>query len=769
MSDPNNKRRAALYGRVSTEMQAGEDHFSIEAQLAEMHEYCERKGYQVVGEFVDRGISGSQRSRPQLDNLMALANNRQFDVLIVHDLSRLSRTVYHTLDILQDLGKWGVSFASVKDPDFDFTDPAKQFFLIILAAMNQYFLTQLRLHTAKSKNQRARVGLYNASVPPYGYARGEDPRQPFTINEEEARAVRFIYEQYATGRYSHQQIADLLAAAGFRPRPSPRRRGETPTVRQQFSKETVTDILKNPFYTGRVGYRIKHGKAKEIYEGRHEPLISLDLWERAQQAAQNRQQASRSAQAVYRPYLLSNLAYCDVCHRKLRSQHATGGGSYYRETSYQRGFADCPNQKSGVRTELVDRQIHAIVEMIELPADWQAEIGEQLVDTAEIENIERQRTRLQAEMRRMREMYRRGEYDDDVDEFHNIMKGLRRQLDQLPAERPDDSLYAVMQSIQSLRDIWADASADDQRDLFRLMFQEVVVDVANARVVSLKPDPVMLPILRQVPLLRESDWGVFVPAWPPELAAQVLSVPYHPPLATLPEQTAALPFIAASPFQPSVTGARIAPQISQALERCESVNPQGWRVVQVTHPGAAPLPADLRKWPGARSELISPAQFAGLAPGSVDVLVTQYLFWDAALSDQPAALAEQIARVHQVLAPGGVWLIQEPLPANSQSHWIYLALPRLADWVQGRFVDAAALYRALQTAEFEIGFDYAAAYQPITAALARTLIADRAGLLARAPLDDTADLAARLPADPAAIIPSEYTFCTVWCCKAKSA
>ena len=106
---------------------------------------------------------------------------------------------------------------------------------------------------------------------------------------------------------------------------------------------------------------------------------------------------------------------------------------------------------------------------------------------------------------------------------------------------------------------------------------------------------------------------------------------------------------------------------------------------------------------------------------------------------------------------------------NSQSHWIYLALPRLADWVQGRFVDAAALYRALQTAEFEIGFDYAAAYQPITAALARTLIADRAGLLARAPLDDTADLAARLPADPAAIIPSEFAFCTVWCCKAKSA
>jgi len=160
--------RVVLYARVSTEEQAGEDHYSIEAQLNEMREFAEREGWTVIGQFVDEGISGTKRERPELNALLDVARRRDCDIILTHELSRLSRSVYHTLDIFDLLGKYQVGFASVRDPDFDFADPSKRFFLTIMAAINEYYIELLRQHTSKAKRERAKQGLYNASLMPYG-------------------------------------------------------------------------------------------------------------------------------------------------------------------------------------------------------------------------------------------------------------------------------------------------------------------------------------------------------------------------------------------------------------------------------------------------------------------------------------------------------------------------------------------------------------------------------------------------------------------------
>jgi DNA invertase Pin-like site-specific DNA recombinase len=145
--------RVVMYARVSTEEQGTDEHFSLEAQLGEMREYAQSKGWQVVGEFVE-SVSGTRRDRPHLQAVLEMAAEGGFDILLVHELSRLSRSVYHTLDIFDVLGKHNVGFASVKDPDFDFADPAKRCFLIIMAAISEYYINLLGLHTSKSKRQR---------------------------------------------------------------------------------------------------------------------------------------------------------------------------------------------------------------------------------------------------------------------------------------------------------------------------------------------------------------------------------------------------------------------------------------------------------------------------------------------------------------------------------------------------------------------------------------------------------------------------------------
>ena len=236
--------RVAAYARVSTEMQA-EEGLSITAQLNEIREYATARSWTVVSEFVDAGITGQTLDRPGLQNMLTAAEQGAFDVVIVHELSRLSRSsVYDTFSIFDRLGRCKVGFTSVKEPEFDLSSPTGRFLLTMIAAINQYYIDILRMHTKKAKRERAREGLYNASVTPYGYAFGDSARVAPVVAPAEAETVRFMFERYVTGRFSFAEIADMVNDRGWRTRAG-----------RRFSKDTVTDMLRNPFYAGKVIYK----------------------------------------------------------------------------------------------------------------------------------------------------------------------------------------------------------------------------------------------------------------------------------------------------------------------------------------------------------------------------------------------------------------------------------------------------------------------------------------------------------------------------------
>jgi site-specific DNA recombinase len=100
--------RAVIYARVSTEEQAEEGH-SIDAQLRIVREFCAHRGWTIVGEYVDPGRSGRTLKRPRMQALIADAQLHLFDVVVVHKLDRLSRSLIDTLTLLSDLNKLGVS------------------------------------------------------------------------------------------------------------------------------------------------------------------------------------------------------------------------------------------------------------------------------------------------------------------------------------------------------------------------------------------------------------------------------------------------------------------------------------------------------------------------------------------------------------------------------------------------------------------------------------------------------------------------------------
>lgn len=124
-------KRAALYLRVST----GEQ--SVDSQRRDLREYVERRGLELVGEYVDEGISGAKESRPQLNALLAAARRREFDVLVVWSFSRFSRTLKQLVLALEEFQSLKIDFISFSEA-VDTSTPAGRVLFAVIASFSQF-------------------------------------------------------------------------------------------------------------------------------------------------------------------------------------------------------------------------------------------------------------------------------------------------------------------------------------------------------------------------------------------------------------------------------------------------------------------------------------------------------------------------------------------------------------------------------------------------------------------------------------------------------
>jgi DNA invertase Pin-like site-specific DNA recombinase len=122
--------RVALYARVST----NNGQQSPEMQLAELHEYCQRRGWEIVGEYVDAGISGAKNSRPELNRLLADAHRCHFDAVVVWKFDRFARSVSHLLRALETFNALGIHFVSLSE-SMDTSTPAGKMVFTVLGAV----------------------------------------------------------------------------------------------------------------------------------------------------------------------------------------------------------------------------------------------------------------------------------------------------------------------------------------------------------------------------------------------------------------------------------------------------------------------------------------------------------------------------------------------------------------------------------------------------------------------------------------------------------
>jgi DNA invertase Pin-like site-specific DNA recombinase len=121
--------KAVIYARVSTT-----NGQNPEMQTREIRQYVERRGWELAGEYVDAGFSGTKEKRPEVDRLMADAHKRRFDVVVVWKFDRFARSVSHLLRALETFNALGIAFVSLSE-SIDTSTPAGKMVFTVLGAV----------------------------------------------------------------------------------------------------------------------------------------------------------------------------------------------------------------------------------------------------------------------------------------------------------------------------------------------------------------------------------------------------------------------------------------------------------------------------------------------------------------------------------------------------------------------------------------------------------------------------------------------------------
>lgn len=323
--------RAVPYCRISTEDQSD---FSIIAQDDHAKRYIDEQGWVYVCSYIDEGVSGAKESRPALDRLLADARAKKIDIVIIHDLSRLARSVRIQENILYQLQQCGVHVIALKE-GFDTRNPQSLLMAQFMAIINQQFRDNLRFHTRKGLQEKAKAGWWIGTVP-YGYsALNKNEIAP----NDDAGIVREIFDRYASGNYSLSELADHLNA----------------TQSRHFTRDSLRGVLGNRAYCGYVSC------SGVEYRGNHQPIIKESVWQKCQMVREARSGGKRTGAKPNAQIegLVATIVYCAECggamwqHVNRNVARTATSIFYYRCSGNSKRTCNVPLQRMGA----IDQQL----------------------------------------------------------------------------------------------------------------------------------------------------------------------------------------------------------------------------------------------------------------------------------------------------------------------------------------------------------------------------------------------------------------------------
>jgi len=396
--------KAALYIRVSTEEQA-EEGFSIPAQSKQLSEYCVKNGIEVFKIYADEGLSGQKENRPQFQQMVKDAEKKLFNIILVHKFDRFARKVELSQRIKRQLKAAGINVVSITEPIED--SPIGFFQEGILELIAEYYVKNLAAESKKGHVERASQGLHNGSVP-FGYRIDHTVPALMSINYEQAKTVKLIFDLYINKGYGCTKIARLLNESST---PSP--------VENVWSFYTVNRIVKNPKYAGYIEYD------GVIYEGKHEPIIDKETHNLVKQYLKDRTWKREYRGINFERFTMLGLLRCGYCGKVMRAHNYTKlhHGYVCNNSMHVDKPSRCTHRKT-YRTDRLESEIEKAIEKA-----IKADIPEISRESNVNDFMHSRKTKLESKLSRLKEGYLNGVFD--LEEYKKTEKAINRELSEI--------------------------------------------------------------------------------------------------------------------------------------------------------------------------------------------------------------------------------------------------------------------------------------------------------------------------------------------------
>ena len=334
-------KKCFIYSRVSTEMQV--EGYSLEAQKNCLTKFAVREEMQIVNYYEDAGKSGkSIEGRPAFKKMLSdIESGQSVDYILVYKLSRFGRNAADILNSLELIQTYDVNLICIEE-GIDSSQTSGKLLISVLSAVAEIERENILEQTMNGRREKARQGKWNGGPAPYGYMIKDNM---LCVNEDEAELVRLIYDKYVNTNIGYTGIAKYLNMQGIK------KSVRTEKMIEQCSAHFVSLVLTNPVYCGKIAYgrrTLEKVKGKKNHykrinaseyikvEGLHEPIISEELWNKAQEKRKATGRKFASKYGKDRTHLLTGLLKCPVCGGPMyANRHCwTKKDGTYKEVGY---------------------------------------------------------------------------------------------------------------------------------------------------------------------------------------------------------------------------------------------------------------------------------------------------------------------------------------------------------------------------------------------------------------------------------------------------
>lgn len=331
--------KCVIYARVSSKEQEREG-FSIPAQISLLEDYAIKNGLEVVRIFSE-SETAKKAGRKSFNEMLSFIKEKNINTVLVEKTDRLYRNfkdyvILEDYDLEVHLVKEGTILSKNSKSHEKFIHGIK-----VLMAKN--YIDNLSEEVKKGLREKVKQGYYPQKAP-VGYIniKNESGKKVIEIDEKKAPFVKKVFELYASGAYSVSQIRAKLFQDGFNHNLKP------------YSKARLLFVLKDVFYIGKFEYN------GVIYDGKHDPLIDVELFNHVQKMFNVSK--ARSHEVEF-PYV--GLIKCGHCGCQLTAELKKGKYVYYHCTGKRGG--DC--KKDYVREEVIEKTFLNLLEKIDIPND----------------------------------------------------------------------------------------------------------------------------------------------------------------------------------------------------------------------------------------------------------------------------------------------------------------------------------------------------------------------------------------------------------------